>query len=47
MNLKLKIMKIEGLKLTKVQKEVVNRLKEGQKLAILSTDRISGDAYFG
>lgn len=39
-------MKIEGLKLTKVQKEVVNRLKEGQKLAILSTDRISGDAYF-
>lgn len=39
-------MKLDGIKLTKVQKEVVNRFKEGYKLAILSTNRMSGDAYF-
>lgn len=39
-------MNTKGLKLTKVQKEVVRRFEEGYKLAILSTNRMTGDAYF-
>lgn len=35
-----------ALKLTSVQKQVMSRLENGEKLICLETNRMSGDVYF-